>query len=142
MVDKYEKSKRSQKLKDMGIRRVGLKLQSGRRSGDPKGPDYLVAHACFSCRVSFKRSSLDADPAICPSCANPLAKMGRSFKAPRKSAIKQWKKVQLLWEAGYRFPTNSSAPAAEYPKRLADVETFIRANPKHPCRLREFWPSG
>lgn len=140
MVDKFEKAKRSQKLKDLGIRQVGASLSPNRPEGQLKGADYLIAHACFSCRVSFKRAPSGNVPPLCPICARPSAEMGRSFKAPRKHDAKQWKKVQLLWEAGYRFPTNGFKSAG-YPKRLADVEAFIRANPRHPFRLREYWPS-
>ena len=139
MVDKFEKARRSQKLKDMGIRKVGLSRYE-RPKGQLKGPDYLVAHACFSCRKSFKRLHLKDEIAICPQCAGPLARMGRAFIAPRKNNLKQWKKTQLLWEAGYRFPSNTY-DSADYPKRLQDVEEFIEANPKHPCRLREYWPT-
>jgi|GEM_PF-2621205 len=126
-------------LKDMGVRKVELMPLPKRPEGELKGPDRLIAHACFSCRKSFKRAHTEDETAVCPNCANPLAEMGRSFKAPRKNNVKQWKKVQLLWEAGYRFPTNVY-DAADYPTRLQDVEEFILANPKHPCRLRDFWP--
>ena len=91
-----------------------------------RGPDYLVAHACFDCRKSFKYSIVRNIPPVCPQCKQPLSEMGRAFKAPKKSEISQWKKVKKLWDAGYRFPTNSYKPV-QYPKTLKEVDVFIKA---------------
>lgn len=97
------------------------------------GGAYLIAHACFACRKSWKVRP-DAD-AVCRECACPLHEMGRSFKAPRRADAEQWEKVRLLWEAGFRFSSYRSWPGAEpLPKRLRDVEDFIRRNPDHPAR--------
>src|SRR5689334_10506341 len=72
-----------------------------------RGPAYRVAHACFDCRRSFK---IAADPGAgdgpaptCPGCGGPLSWMGRSFRVPRRSDAEQWKKVECLWKAGFRF---------------------------------------
>jgi len=99
-----------------------------------KGPSYLIAHACFDCRKSWKvRPDRSAD---CPQCGSTLCEMGRSFKAPRKSDVEQWEKVRLLWFAGFRFSSYRSHPEAEpMPKRLRDVADFIRRNPRHPARV-------
>jgi len=142
MVDKFEKAKRSQKLKDLGIRKVGIGLRLNSKPRRRNGTEYLVAYACFSCCCSFKHAPSETQKAVCPNCGETMVSMGRSFKAPRKNNTKQWKKVQRLWEAGYRFPTNSSQDAADYPKRLSEVDEFIRQNPKHPFRLKEHWPPG
>ncbi|HEV7233048.1 MAG TPA: hypothetical protein VGN36_02300, partial [Sphingorhabdus sp.] len=66
-----------------------------------RGAEYLIAHACFECRKSWKRSG-DREH-ICPECKTPLAMMGRSFRAPSNRKHDQWQKVQRLWEAGFRF---------------------------------------
>jgi hypothetical protein len=98
-----------------------------------KGPDYLVAHACFDCRKSWK-VQMDTD-AVCPQCGAPLHDMGRTFRAPKKSDAEQWEKVRALWSAGFRFWSYRSHPDAEpLPERLRDVEDFVRRNPHHPCR--------
>lgn len=98
-----------------------------------RGPDYLVAHACFECRKSWK-VRVDAD-ARCPQCGSALCAMGRSFKVPKQSDVEQWDKVQALWSAGFRFGSYRSHPGAEpLPERLRDVEDFIRRNPEHPMR--------
>lgn len=46
------------------------------------GHDYLVAHACFECKKSWK-VSLDTNGRICPQCGGHLCEMGRSFEAPK-----------------------------------------------------------
>lgn len=63
--------------------------------------------------------------------------MGRSFKAPRHSDAKQWEKVRLLWENGFRFFSYRSDPEAEpLPQQLKDVPGFVARNPDHPFKLR------
>ena len=120
-------------------RRMELRRSTGTRT-DPRppkvvhGPDYLIAHACFECRKSWK---VRADTgAACPQCGSCLHQMGRSFKAPKRSDAEQWQKVQALWLAGFRFWSYRSYPDAEpLPERLRDVDDFIRRNPKHPMRV-------
>jgi len=135
MVDRKEKRRRMSIRKDVGNRPL-LSEASKRATGvipKIKGPDYLVAHACFDCRKSFKYSVIREIPLVCPQCRQPLSEMGRAFKAPKKSEISQWKKVKKLWDAGYRFPTNFYKPV-QYPKTLKEVDAFIEANPNHHCR--------
>jgi hypothetical protein len=62
--------------------------------------------------------------------------MGRAFKAPRKADAEQWKKVEALWQAGFRFWSQWSSEIEPLPKRLREVEDFIKRNPNHPARLR------
>jgi hypothetical protein len=58
--------------------------------------------------------------------------MGRDFKAPRKTDVEQWKKVEALRLAGFVFwPGWANNPL---PERLSEVEDFIKANPNHPLR--------
>ena len=95
---------------------------------------YLVAHACFSCRKSFKIATR-LEPAKCPNCGDTLHWMGRSFKAPAARDKEQWTKVQALHQAGFRFFSYRSHDCPPLPSRLADVEDFIRDNPRHPFRV-------
>lgn len=107
-----------------------------------RGPAYLAAYACFGCRVSFKRPipSRDGTPAYeptCPRCGSPLHEMGRSFTAPRKRDLRQWKKVEILWRNGFRFYSYRSYPDAEpLPAKLTEVEGFLQRNIDHPFKLR------
>lgn len=119
-------------------RRMDLRRSTGTR-GDPRphraarGGDYLIAHACFECRKSWK---VRVDTGACPQCGSCLREMGRTFKAPKRSDVEQWQKVQALWSAGFRFWSYRSHPDAEpLPERLRDVDDFIRRNPKHPTRI-------
>ena len=139
MVTKDEKARRMEIRKSAG-NRPRLSEGSMRNAGlipKIKGPDYLIAHACFDCRVSFKRKP-SVTPIACSQCSNLLNEMGRSFKPPKKSDIEQWKKVEALWDAGFRFPTNSRKEriVTPYPKKLKDVQEFIQQNPNHPFRLK------
>lgn len=111
----------------MGIRREPLPMAVQR------GPEYLIAHACFECRKSWKvRADTDA---VCPQCAVPLFEMGRSFKAPKKTDAEQWRKVEALWRHGFRFWSVGSTEVEPLPSRLRDVDDFVHRNPNHPARL-------
>jgi hypothetical protein len=60
--------------------------------------------------------------------------MGKTFRAPRSSQAEQWKVVEALFQAGFRFMSGRGSHA-ELPTRLRDVEQFIRENPDHPLKL-------
>ncbi|GGI67339.1 hypothetical protein GCM10007973_00630 [Polymorphobacter multimanifer] len=99
------------------------------------GPDYLIAHACFACQKSWKRTGSTEHG--CPECGKPLALMGRTFRTPKKRENEQWEKLRKLWEAGFRFWSYRSFPEAEaYPDDLREVDAWIARNPKHPMRLK------
>ena len=101
-----------------------------------RGPEYLNPRACFTCRKSWKLSEGSAGK--CPECGAQLASMGRNFSAPKKSDADQWKKVEALWHAGFRFVGSVKNYDAEpMPDNLRDVEEFIRENPTHPFRIAQ-----
>ena len=117
MARRIEKQRRTELRRKLGLRKLPEPHQ-------PRGrhPRYTIAHACFDCRKSFKVT--DASSKRCPQCGAPLHEMGRAFKAPPKHDTKQWKKVQLLWEAGLRFW--SYGHSKPYPADLKEVATFLR----------------
>ena len=98
-------------------------------------PRYLIAHACFQCRKSFKVAPRPDLTAICPSCGGQLHEMGRSFKASPAKDTEQWAKVQALHSAGFRFFSYRSTGGPPLPARLSEVDAFIRDNPVHPLRV-------
>jgi hypothetical protein len=98
-------------------------------------PQYLIAHACFDCRKSFKVAPRPDLAATCPNCGGQLHEMGRSFKAPPAKDTEQWAKVQALYAAGFRFFSYRSAEGPPLPDRLSEVEEFVRNNPAHPLRI-------
>ena len=89
-----------------------------------------VHYACLTCRIAFKKPSVDLlgkiDEACfpCPECQRPMQYMGRSFKAPRRNATRQWKKVSLLIQHGFRFETYANNAL---PKTLRDLEEFLKS---------------
>lgn len=84
---------------------------AGKRAG-PGVPTATnrVHFACFVCRKTFKQpgssnwdSNVPERPFPCPECKQPMARMGRHFKAPRQQAIRKWQVVERLYLAGERF---------------------------------------
>lgn len=117
--------------RDVGNREFGVSAEW------KQAPDtlYLVAHVCFTCRKSFKFKPTVDRTRSCPDCGGDAYEMGRSFKAPAKSSVKQWKKVQLLFAHGFRFFSYQMYEYAQLPKRLNEVEEFIKSEPDHPFRV-------
>jgi hypothetical protein len=130
-------------------RRMELRRKLGYRAipdwpvpkAQPHGGRYLIAHACFRCRCSFKVSPRPDRKAVCPKCSGPMFEMGRSFKAPPSRDKEQWLKVQALYAAGFRFFSYRSFSCAPLPRRLSEVEPFIQAHPQHPFRVAAPNPS-
>ena len=147
MVKRSEKARRAQLRKAAGLKRFSeLFAERQQRDRDLATPGtrrsaFLVSFACFGCCKSFKKPFVSDQTDKCPQCAQEMAHMGRSFKAPRRTEPRQWEKVQRLWSEGYRFQTNTRrqhVPA--FPNKLRDVDEWIKKNPRHPFRLHEFWP--
>jgi hypothetical protein len=98
---------------------------------------YKEPFACFDCRKSFKQLSRwqlpeDRRPAKgaarevpCPQCGKLMADMGHDFKAPTQGNVAQWKKVQLLFEAGFTFHSCGCCGPGYRPAELKEVEDFI-----------------
>ncbi len=102
-----------------------------------KGPEYLIAHACFPCRKSFKMIPLDGDESHkCPECSGIVFEMGRNFSAPKKTDDKQWKKVFRLYSAGFRFIGSGFHDSEKLPDNLSDVDSFLERNKEHYLRIK------
>lgn len=106
---------------------------------------YLQHWACFHCRKTFKSGTAAAHlERLCPQCRAPMTNMGTDFKAPAQTEVGQWRKVQLLAQAGVRFSPRSPAQLpGERPATLAEVPAFLkRLNPPSAgVRLLERNPS-
>lgn len=98
--------------------------------------NYLIAHACFTCRKSFKIRPRKERAATCPHCGGVVFEMGRAFHAPKRSDREQWEKVRRLYEAGFRFYRYRSRSGPSLPSRLSEADSFIAENPEHPLRIR------
>lgn len=147
MAKRSEKARRAQLRKAAGLKRFSeLFAERQRREQETRTQRirrsaFLVSFACFACRKSFKKPFVPDQHYKCPQCAAEMAHMGRSFKVPRRAEARQWEKVQRLWSAGYRFHANTrrqQVPA--FPHKLRHVDKWIKQNPRHPFRLREYWP--
>jgi len=93
-----------------------------------------VAHfACFACRKVFRlRREYETTPRRnshpCPDCCCQMANMGPYFKTPKRLDRKQWAKVRVLADYGYRYhpPSccNDDGPGPR-PRQLNDVAEFV-----------------
>src|SRR5262245_61317298 len=93
--------------------------------------------ACFRCRKAFKRrrpyewpehlrpKKLPSPP-VCPECAAPMADMGLDFKAPRRSNVKQWKKVEVLFRHGFTYHSCGCCGPGLRPAELREVADFLK----------------
>jgi DNA-directed RNA polymerase subunit RPC12/RpoP len=83
--------------------------------------------ACFTCCKAFKKTSDGGDHVIvCPECSRPMVFTGSAFRAPKQDNVDQWKKAELLIEAGFMF-TPGSGPK---PRTLKDVPAFLEVHRK------------
>lgn len=69
-----------------------------------------VHFACFASRKAYKQagssnwdSTVPERPFLCPECKQPMARMGRHFKAPRQRSVRAWQQVERLYLQGERF---------------------------------------
>jgi hypothetical protein len=92
-------------------------------------PDYLIQCACFHCRKSFKRDKPDWESGPkCPDCGRVTNVMGRYFRAPSARATKQWRKVEMLYQAGIRFSGTQSGELGQFPDTLLEARKFLKRN--------------
>lgn len=90
------------------------------------GP-YKQHWACFGCRKMFRnhRGEAPVRGLKCPECKLPMRNMGLDFKAPRASDVAQWKKVEILFRAGFKYSSCGCSGPGERPKYLRDVPEFL-----------------
>lgn len=98
---------------------------------------YKYPYACFSCRKMFKQTSPWDTPAKqrvferevkCPQCGGLMKSMGHDFKAPKQHDVKQWKKVQILFEHGFAYGSCGCGGSGNRPTKLQEVESFLAEN--------------
>jgi predicted RNA-binding Zn-ribbon protein involved in translation (DUF1610 family) len=93
-------------------------------------PPNMMQFACFDCRKSFKQRlsfSRQANKFLtCPECGKAMWEMGRQFKAPKQSDVKQWRKVEFLVRKGITFHTQRNYKFRNMPKVLREVVPFVQ----------------
>jgi hypothetical protein len=99
--------------------------KAARPSKTSETASYLIAHACFDCRVSTKRVPHTVGSRRCPSCGGYSYEMGRSFRAPRRSDQEQWNKVRLLF--AYGSASSATGPIRRRRASLSASETSERS---------------
>ena len=94
---------------------------------------YKEHFACFRCRKCYKQPPLSDLPeterplpgqvrvVLCPQCRAPMVDVGKDFEAPRRSAVKQWKLAEKLYEHGIPLAGGQTLNAAE----LSDMDTLL-----------------
>jgi DNA-directed RNA polymerase subunit RPC12/RpoP len=92
-------------------------------------PQYLHPYACFQCRKSFRRASRPEAVLSCPHCGGPSIGLNRKFKAPKRSDVKQWHKVESLVRCGFLF----ESVGEPYPAEIGEVDAFAQ---KHAAYLQ------
>ncbi|RXR07360.1 hypothetical protein [Pseudoxanthomonas composti] len=128
--------KLEERARRMALRRdLGNRAPAAAKSTRGCGGAYLVAHACFACRKSFKVAPRPARELRCPCCSAALYEMGRAFKAPPSRNLAQWKKVQALYAAGFRFFSYRGNDGPPLPSQYSQVAAFVRDYPEHPLRI-------
>jgi hypothetical protein len=81
---------------------------------------YKTHWVCVPCRHVAKY-----DPHVeprCPTCQEPLIDFGRDFKAPRKLATNQWRKLEILVAKNLLFKSCGCTGPGRRPKTLADAK--------------------
>lgn len=94
---------------------------------------YTVAFACLTCRTAFKREINIAQTfpleLKCPKCSGTSHNFGRHFKAPKKTDIKQWEKIEFLFQHGFRFQKirlgTNHYDTVPYPETIAQAKEFV-----------------
>lgn len=86
--------------------------------------EYKTHWACLPCRRTFKHYTSDLER--CPSCREAMVDMGLDFQAPRRRAESQWRKLEMLVDAGIRFHSCGCSGPGYRPRTLSDAKTEMK----------------
>ena len=99
------------------------------------GP-YKNHFACFRCRKAFKQTSeydwnnphLDYKNHVfkCPDCKIEMADMGMDFRAPKKSNVKAWKRLETAYKIGHAFQTCGCNGPGFIPTDQTEYRDYLR----------------
>lgn len=65
-------------------------------------------------------------PIKCPECGSLMADLGRDFKAPKKTATKEWKIIEGLYQIGKVFHTCGCDGIGYIPQNSKDYEVYLK----------------
>lgn len=74
----------------------------------------------------------------CPACGGPSIGLTRKFRAPKRSDVKQWDKVEALMRRGFLFWSLGEP----YPDTLAEVDAFASRHAAHLASERARHPEA
>lgn len=94
---------------------------------------YTVSFACLNCRKAFKREVdfTQTQPLTlsCHNCPGTAYNLGRHFKVPKRTDLRQWQKIEFLLKHGFRFQKirtgNNHHDTVPYPQTLAQAKEFV-----------------
>ena len=97
---------------------------------------YKQIYACFPCRKVFKQTSKyelteegwNKIKHSCPQCGEGMKEMGHDFKAPKQTDVKQWKKVEILYQHGFTYHSCGCGGPGYRPAQLNEVHEFLEKN--------------
>jgi len=80
---------------------------------------------CLPCRRVIKVPRWRWQDTRCPECRALMRWAGFGFRAPRREARDQWRKLQILLQAGYRFWRETGRHQRPEIKTLAQTKRFV-----------------
>ncbi len=91
-----------------------------------RNKDITFGYACLDCRKVFKKHKYKESQSgtwelieydvVCPQCSGSMYETGTAFKAPKMDDFKAWKKLQHLFESGYKFNPGFGNPFVKLEK--------------------------
>lgn len=135
---------KSDKDKNKALRWGSGNRKPSEKAANPHGPDYAISYACLECKTANKRH-IDGDPSDypltmpCPICRSGMYHVGRNFRPPKKSDLKQWAKVEYLISHGFLFqkvrPNGINGDSVPYPDTLEEAREFVITYAKHAINI-------
>lgn len=77
-------------------------------------------------KLSELMDEIENRPVKCPECGNLMADLGLDFKAPKKTAVKEWKIVESLFKIGKSFHTCGCYGIGYIPQNPKDYEAYLK----------------
>lgn len=71
-------------------------------------------------------SEIESRSITCPECRNIMADLGKDFKAPKKTAVKEWKIVESLFKTGKCFHSCGCDGIGYIPKNTNDYAIYLK----------------
>jgi DNA-directed RNA polymerase subunit RPC12/RpoP len=77
-------------------------------------------------KLSELVSEIESRPIKCPECGNLMADLGKDFRVPKKTAIKEWKILEGLFKVGKYFYSCGCDGIGYIPQNLNDYKVYLK----------------